>query len=36
MLVEFVGQPIEAETRKHQAFFDLAERFPREADPAAA
>jgi hypothetical protein len=35
-LAELVEQGIEAERRKQQAFFDLAERFRSEADPEVA
>ena len=36
MLVELIENGIEAEQRKQQAFFDLAERFRSETDPEAA
>ena len=36
MLVELIENGIEAEQRKQQEFFDLAERFRNEADPDAA
>ncbi len=36
MLVELIENGIEAEKRKRQAFFDLAERFRQEQDPDAA
>ena len=36
MLVELIENGIEAEQRKQQAFFDLAERFRRETDPEVA
>jgi len=36
MLVELIENGIEAEKRKQQAFFDLAERFRNEDDPEAA
>ena len=36
MLVELIENGIEAELRKQQEFFDLAERFRNEADPDAA
>ncbi len=34
MLVEFIENGVEAEKRKQQEFFDLAERFRRATDPA--
>lgn len=34
MLVELIANGMEAEKRKQQEFFDLAERFRRAADPA--
>ena len=33
MLVELIENGIEAEKRKQQEFFDLAERFRKERDP---
>lgn len=36
MLVELIENGIEAEKRKQQEFYDLAERFRHESDPAAA
>ncbi|MFN7650233.1 MAG: hypothetical protein ACK6DY_03755 [Acidobacteriota bacterium] len=36
MLVELIENGIEAEKRKQQEFFDLAERFRNESDPDAA
>ncbi len=36
MLVELIENGIEAEKRKQQEFFDLAERFRHESDPDAA
>ena len=36
MLVELIENGLEAEKRKQQAFFDLAERFRNESDPDAA
>ena len=36
MLVELIENGIETEKRKQQEFFDLAERFREEKDPAAA
>ncbi len=34
MLVELIENGMEAEKRKEQEFFDLAERFRRATDPA--
>jgi hypothetical protein len=34
MLVELIENGVEAEKRKQQEFFDLAERFRRATDPA--
>jgi hypothetical protein len=34
MLVELIENGMEAEKRKQQEFFDLAERFRRATDPA--
>ncbi len=34
MLVELIEKGVEAEKRKQQEFFDLAERFRRATDPA--
>ena len=36
MLVELIENGIEAEKRKQQEFFGLAERFRNESDPDAA
>ncbi len=36
MLVELIENGIEAEKRKQQEFFDLAERFRKERDPEEA
>jgi len=36
MLVELIESGIEADKRKQQEFFDLAERFRKETDPVAA
>jgi hypothetical protein len=36
MLVELIENGIEAEKRKHQEFFELAERFRNAADPEEA
>ena len=36
MLVELIENGIEAEKRKQQEFFDLAERFRGESDPESA
>ena len=36
MLVELIENGIEAEKRKQQEFFDLAERFRTESNPDAA
>jgi hypothetical protein len=36
MLVELIENGIEAEKRKQQEFFDLAERFREEKDPDVA
>ena len=36
MLVELIENGIEAEKRKQQEFFDLADRFRSEKDPEAA
>ena len=36
MLVELIEHGIDAERRKQQEFFDLAERFRHERDPDAA
>ena len=36
MLVELIEYGLEAEKRKQQEFFDLAERFRNENDPEAA
>ena len=36
MLVELIENGIEAEQRKQQAFFELAERFRNETDPEVA
>ena len=36
LLVELIENGIEAERRKQQEFFDLAERFRNETDPEAA
>lgn len=36
MLVELIENGIDAEKRKQQEFFDLAERFRSEADPQEA
>ncbi|MBL8240544.1 MAG: hypothetical protein JNM66_24200 [Bryobacterales bacterium] len=36
MLVELIENGIEADKRKQQEFFDLAERFRSESDPDAA
>ncbi len=36
LLVELIENGLEAEQRKQQAFFDLAERFRNETDPEAA
>jgi hypothetical protein len=36
MLVELIENGIETEKRKQREFFDLAERFREEKDPAAA
>jgi hypothetical protein len=36
MLVELIETGIEAEERKQQKFFDLAERFRSESDPEMA
>lgn len=36
MLVELIENGIEAEQRKQEEFFDLAERFRNEKDPDAA
>lgn len=36
MLVELIENGIEAEQRKQKEFFDLAERFRQESDPAVA
>jgi hypothetical protein len=36
MLVELIEHGIEAEKRKQQEFFDLAERFRSEKDPESA
>jgi len=36
MLVELIENGIEAEKRKQQAFFDLAEKFREEKDPDVA
>lgn len=36
MLVELIENGIEAERRKQEEFFDLAERFRNEKDPDAA
>ncbi|HEX4808891.1 MAG TPA: hypothetical protein VH325_08175 [Bryobacteraceae bacterium] len=36
MLLELIENGIEAEKRKQQGFFDLAERFRNESDPEVA
>jgi len=36
MLVELIENGIEADKRKQQEFFDLAERFRNETNPEAA
>ncbi len=36
MLAELIENGIEAERRKQQEFFELAERFRNETDPATA
>jgi len=36
MLLELIEDGIEAERRKQKEFFDLAERFRSESDPAVA
>ena len=36
ILLEFIENGIEAEKRKQQEFFDLAERFRSESDPETA
>jgi hypothetical protein len=36
MLIELIENGIEAEKRKQQEFFELAERFREEKDPEAA
>jgi hypothetical protein len=36
MLVELIENGIDAERRKQQEFFDLAERFRNETDPQEA
>jgi hypothetical protein len=36
MLVELIENGIEAEKRKHQEFFELAERFRNATDPEEA
>jgi hypothetical protein len=36
MLLELIENGIEAEKRKQQEFFELAERFRSESDPAEA
>jgi hypothetical protein len=36
MLLELIGSGLEAEKRKQQEFFDLAERFRSATDPGEA
>jgi len=36
MLIELIEDGMEAQQRKQQQFFDLAERFRSEADPEVA
>jgi hypothetical protein len=36
MLLELIGNGLEAQKRKQQEFFELTERFRNESDPVAA